>query len=429
MTILCATNFSDVARRASDVAAELARKAGVPLLLVHVLNTNSARAFGDALVRAAEAALTDERRRLERSGAKVGWELLTGEPEREVANLARARAATLVVTASPTHEAPFLGVGGTVDRLAQALDAPLLAVRDARSLEAWVRGERPLKVLLGVDHSLPFEAARDWVKGLRAFGAVDVLGGRVVWPDAEYRRLGLTRPMEFTEVTPELQSVLKRETEVLLSPLAHGGAAPRVFVQPGLGRIADSLVELAAVEQVDLLVVGTHHRRALGKMWSVSHHALRLASMSVACVPAQAALAGMDAPLPAFHDVLVATDFSDTGNRAVAYACGLVSPGGTVHLVHVAETDRELAAEAQRLEALVPREAEATGRRVRVEVLVGGKDTVTALLQAAERRSADAIVLGTHGRTGLKRAVLGSVAQAVLARTERPVLLVRPPTT
>ncbi|MCE9671695.1 universal stress protein [Myxococcus stipitatus] len=427
MSIVCATNFSDAARRASDVAAELARKAGVPLLLAHVLNPNSARAFGQALSRAAEAALTDEQKRLERLGAKVEWVLLTGEPEREVANLARVRGASLVVAASPTHEAPFLGVGGTVDRLAQALDAPLLAVHDARPLESWVRGERPLKVLLGVDHSLPFEAARDWVRGLRAFGAVEVLGGRVVWPDTEYRRLGLARPVEFTEVTPELHAVLKRETEALLGPLAESGRPPRVFVQPGFGRIADSLVELAEREAVDLLVVGTHHRRALGRMWSVSHHALRLATMSVACVPSQAVPTGADAPLPTFHDVLVATDFSETGDRAVAHACGLVSPGGTVHLVHVAENDQALEAQKRQLEALIPREAEATGRRVRVEVLVGGKDVVTPLTQAAERYSVDALVLGTHGRTGLKRAVLGSVAQAVLARTERPVLLVRPP--
>ncbi|MFP2913168.1 universal stress protein, partial [Pyxidicoccus sp. 3LFB2] len=46
MSIVCATNFSEAALRASTLAAELARKAGAPLRLVHVLNANSARAFG-----------------------------------------------------------------------------------------------------------------------------------------------------------------------------------------------------------------------------------------------------------------------------------------------------------------------------------------------------------------------------------------------
>lgn len=427
MSIVCATNFSDAARRASDFAAELARKADVPLFLVHVLNPNSARAFGKALLQAAEAALGDEARRLAKSGVRVEQELRTGEAAVEVAEVARQRVATLVVTAPPTQEAPFLGVGGTVDRLAQSLDAPLLAVRDADVLEAWARGQHPLRVVLGVDRSVPFEAAREWVRGLCVWGPVEVIGARLLWPDEEYRRLGLSRPPELAAMTPELREVLDRETEALLAPLALDGAAPRRVLEPSLGRVADHLVEVAERERADLLVVGTHHRRALGKMWSVSYHALRLARMSVACVSSHAMPTGVDAPLPSFRDVLVATDFSETGNRAVAHAFGLVAPGGTVHLVHVAEAGQPVETAQRKLEALVPREAEATGRRARVEVITDGKDVVTALAQATERLAVDALVLGTHGRTGLKRAVLGSVTQAVLTRTERPVLLVRPP--
>ncbi|QSQ12282.1 universal stress protein [Myxococcus landrumensis] len=427
MTIVCATNFSDAARRACDVAAALARKSHVPLCLVHVLNPDSARAFGAALLQAAEAALGDEARRLARRGIQVEQELRTGEAAVEVMELARRRAATLVVTASPSKEAPFLSVGGTVDRLAQSLEVPLLAVRDAETLEAWAEGKRPLRVLLGVDRSAPFVAARDWVKGLREWGWVEVVGARVIWPDEEYKRLGLPRPMELAEVTPELFSVLDKETDALMAPLSVGGAVPRTVLESSLGRIADHLVQVAERERADLLVVGTHHRKALGRMWSVSHHALRLARMSVACVASHAALVGVDAPLPVFREVMVATDFSETGDRAVAHAFGLVPPGGVVHLVHVTEGAQVMESDQRRLLALVPREAELTGRHVKVEIVAGTKDVVTALVQTAERLAVDAVVLGTHGRTGLKRVVLGSVTQAVLGRTERPVLLVRPP--
>jgi nucleotide-binding universal stress UspA family protein len=48
-------------------------------------------------------------------------------------------------------------------------------------------------------------------------------------------------------------------------------------------------------------------------------------------------------------------------------------------------------------------------------------------VQASERLGVNAIVMGTHGRSGLKRAVLGSVTQELLLRTDRPVLVVRPP--
>jgi nucleotide-binding universal stress UspA family protein len=431
MSIVFATNFSDAALSASTVAAELARKAGEPLRLVHVLNPDSARAFGRALREAAEAALDDQVRRLEKLGAKVERVLLVGEPAVTVEEFVREQRASLVVTAAPSHDAPFLGVGGTVDRLAQALTVPLLVVREPAPLEAWARGERPLRVMLGVDRSLPFEAARDWVKSLRRWGAVEVVGGRIYWPEEEYQRLGLAHPLAFADVTPDLRLALEKETASLMAPLASAeGQVPRAVVEPGVGRIADHLVELAAREKADVLVVGTHHRRALGRLWSVSHHALRLAHMSVACVPSTAAVSLAEATLPTFREVLVATDFSDTGNRAVAHACGLVPPGGTVHLVHIAEGSRAAGQEAelrQQLLAVVPRAAEASGRRVQVEVIpVGGKDVVTCLVQAAERLSVDAIVLGTHGRSGLKRAVLGSVAQALLSRTDRPVLMVRP---
>jgi nucleotide-binding universal stress UspA family protein len=48
-----------------------------------------------------------------------------------------------------------------------------------------------------------------------------------------------------------------------------------------------------------------------------------------------------------------------------------------------------------------------------------------AICQAAERLDVDIICLGTHGRTGLPRAALGSIAEAVLNHTRRPVLLAR----
>ena len=47
------------------------------------------------------------------------------------------------------------------------------------------------------------------------------------------------------------------------------------------------------------------------------------------------------------------------------------------------------------------------------------------IVQAAESLPADLIVMGSHGRSGLEKLVLGSVAQAVLSHTHLPVLVVR----
>jgi nucleotide-binding universal stress UspA family protein len=430
MTLICATNFSDAAQAAADASALLAKKAGGPLWLVHVLLPDSVRAFGKPLLEAAEAALGDEARRLEKRGLQVQRTLLTGEPASALQDFAVKQRATLVVTAAPSHETPFLGMGGTVDRLAQALEVPLLVARDVPALEAWARGERPLRVMLGVDRSLPFEAAREWVKALRKLGSVEVIGGRVFWAQEEAVRLGLESPLGFEDVTPELRQALEREAAALVAPLAEGGSPVRVRVEIGMGRIADHLVSLAAEEKVDLLVVGTHHRRALSKLWSVSHHALRLAKMSVVSVPAQAAGRGVDAELPQVRTVLVTTDFSELGDRAIAYACALTPLAGTVHVLHVTApqmTAEQVTVLRQQLEERVPRAAAQGGRKVQVEV-VAGTDVAGVITQAAERHGADIICMGTHGRTGVVRAVLGSVAQAVMGRSDRPVVMVRTPT-
>lgn len=57
--------------------------------------------------------------------------------------------------------------------------------------------------------------------------------------------------------------------------------------------------------------------------------------------------------------------------------------------------------------------------------LTGEGDAVDEILAIAKREKADLIALGTHGRSGLSRIFLGSVAEGVLRRAEVPVLVVR----
>lgn len=54
-------------------------------------------------------------------------------------------------------------------------------------------------------------------------------------------------------------------------------------------------------------------------------------------------------------------------------------------------------------------------------------DPVVEILEAIEKEKPDLVVVGSHGRTGLKRLLLGSVAEAVLRRSSCPVLTVRTP--
>jgi nucleotide-binding universal stress UspA family protein len=77
-------------------------------------------------------------------------------------------------------------------------------------------------------------------------------------------------------------------------------------------------------------------------------------------------------------------------------------------------------------EHLVPlvRAAEEAGAPA-VEAVVDTGDVVAAIIAATERLGADLIVMSTHGRAGLARVVLGSVAEGVAHRAQVPVMLVR----
>ncbi|HZN94959.1 MAG TPA: universal stress protein, partial [Myxococcales bacterium] len=232
------------------------------------------------------------------------------------------------------------------------------------------------------------------------------------------------QPLMFSEADPALEEVLSGEVEREVGAIAPG-VSPRVRLRIGIGWTGDQLVAMAEEEGADLLSVGTHHRRGMGKLWSVSHHAVRNAPMSVASVPAEAAHRGADAEIPELRDVIAATDFSPSADLAIPYAFSLVRPGGTVHVLHArhsAPSEAERTELERRMMALVPPGAAEQAKRADAEVVWG--EPSEAIARAAERLGADAICVGSHARGALAKVVLGSVSQALLGRTRRPVLVV-----
>lgn len=84
-----------------------------------------------------------------------------------------------------------------------------------------------------------------------------------------------------------------------------------------------------------------------------------------------------------------------------------------------------LADEAETALAVAAERAARNEKRIRSHIERG--PVVDAILAVAREIRADVIVLGTHGRKGLQRAVLGSTCEAILRRSETPVLAVRKP--
>jgi universal stress protein A len=136
-------------------------------------------------------------------------------------------------------------------------------------------------------------------------------------------------------------------------------------------------------------------------------------------------------------NILVPIDFSPCAERALDYACALAAKlGAKIHVVNaigtalpelsVALTDQMLASLRQSNAAVLDklleprRSATAFG-----EIRVVDDDPRDAILKAAREVHADLIVIGTHGRRGLARVLIGSVAEDVVRRAPCPVLAVR----
>jgi nucleotide-binding universal stress UspA family protein len=139
-----------------------------------------------------------------------------------------------------------------------------------------------------------------------------------------------------------------------------------------------------------------------------------------------------------FSRILVAVDETRQAQAALELAAGLAAEQqALLTLVTVIDRpaaisappdvivdptiDERIDAEAKALLASAEQIAAQHGAQVRTVLREG--DVVDAILAAIDEHHADLVVLGTHGRTGLTRALEGSVAERVLRATTIPVLI------
>jgi nucleotide-binding universal stress UspA family protein len=132
---------------------------------------------------------------------------------------------------------------------------------------------------------------------------------------------------------------------------------------------------------------------------------------------------------PSGH-LLVPLDLSRESERAIAIAGSLAArAGGMVTLHHAAAGAPEAAEAQQRLRRLAGEEARSTSIPVEVVVEERGDRSAPAAIASAATRSGATICMASHGRSGIARAVLGSVAHATLQLVDQPVVLVGPQVT
>lgn len=459
MTIIAAVDFSSPSVNAARSAIELARVLGDDVLLLKAIQPMSmfypegamagAPDIDQPLFRATEEALENMRLALgkDAQGVRLDKRVVFGRPHEVLCRTAREDNARLIVMGTIGRgPGGRLLVGSVAQRTVREAPCPVLVLRDGTApFTAWVEGHRPLRVVAGVDHSPATDAALALLGQWRAARPCDVTLVHEYWPPGEYARLGLRGARQLDRDDPEVISTLDRDLRLQLPQLGGSGQVA-MRIHASWGPVGAQLAMEAEAEPADLLVLGTGQPHGLERLrtGSACLSALHASEIPLLVVPAhRAAIPGpARTPIPLVRSVLVATDLSDVGNAAVPHAYSLVRrPTGQVELCHVHE--RPLASPAfvmpdrpslppqdrreleLQLAGLIPAQAAELGITSHATVIEGGS-AAEQILAAARRLGVDAIVVASHGRGGISRALMGSVAEAVVRGSERPVYVVRP---
>lgn len=138
--------------------------------------------------------------------------------------------------------------------------------------------------------------------------------------------------------------------------------------------------------------------------------------------------------------ILVPTDFSEAASVALDYAVELAEKlGASVHVVHAFELplvgfpDGTMTISAEMASRIIDAAQSALAelakkhapRKIALSTALEQADPRDAVLSAAKKVGADLIVMGTHGRRGIARALIGSVAENVVRTSSIPVLTLR----
>src|SRR5512147_1286823 len=184
MALVYGHDFSEISTALASGAAALAARLRLELVLIHVRDPT-----GESLDPEAEARLASRaRERLESlardltrtwPGCRARAVQVRGRPAAELAAAAARERAELLVVSSGRHAGPLWRLGSTSERVAVEAECPVLVLRAAEPFEAWARGERRLRLVLGVSEDAASPAAVAWTSRLRAAAACDVTAAEV----------------------------------------------------------------------------------------------------------------------------------------------------------------------------------------------------------------------------------------------------------
>jgi nucleotide-binding universal stress UspA family protein len=195
------------------------------------------------------------------------------------------------------------------------------------------------------------------------------------------------------------------------------------------GEPYERIIDLAESENCDLIVMGRRGLRRLERMLvgSVTARVIGYSPIDILVVPRDTTVS--------WETILLATDGSKYSMTATKRAIDFAeSYGGELKAISVVDVPAEFYGEAPQIvddmikkakgyAEDVKKQAESAG--VKTETFVREGESYLAITDLARKQDINTIVMGSHGRTGLKRLLMGSVTEKVIGHSPCPVLVVK----
>ena len=225
---------------------------------------------------------------------------------------------------------------------------------------------------------------------------------------------------EFEDLVPRVIEKLEKEAREHLESVKNKASREGVDCEIIVNRSEEpyqNIVDEATRNHVNMIIVGTHGRTGLKRlmMGSVTAKVIGHAPCNILVVP-------LDAKIEC-KNILIATDGSKYSEAAASEAIGIAKRcGGSLTVISVASSDAEILS-AEDYVKEVSELAEKEG--IKTDGLAVKGIPYKAIVDASKQKRADLIVVGSHGRTGLERLLMGSVTERVIGHSESAVLVVR----
>jgi len=230
----------------------------------------------------------------------------------------------------------------------------------------------------------------------------------------------------------DVKTALKQPCEKALSMANDIAKTERALIKTVCeeGEIYERIVDLADAENCDLIVMGRRGMSRLEKtlVGSVTARVIGHSQRDVLVVPDNSPIG--------WERILIASDGSRYSKAAVAKAIDFAkSYGGELRIVSVVDVPPEFYAEAPNtLDGMVAKakgytkdlKSQAESAGVKAETFVGEGEAYKFISDLAIKQKAHTIIMGSHGRTGLKRLLMGSVTEKVIGHAPCPVLVAKP---